>query len=59
MSLNPRIDNLGGHFILSPQGALMQMIVPPLGMVVASGLVSLLSGGNGLMMLGKIGRAHV
>ncbi len=41
-----------------PQGALMQMIVPPLGMVVASGLVSLLSGGNGLMMLG-MGSASV
>ena len=35
--------------------AIMQMIVPPLGMVVASGLTSALTGGNPVFMLGMGG----
>ena len=41
-----------------PRSAIMQMLVPPIGMVVASGLVSVLSGGSGLIMLG-MGSASV
>ncbi|QNQ80163.1 type VII secretion protein EssC [Lactobacillus sp. PV034] len=42
----------------APRSAVMQMIVPPIGMVVASGLVSVLSGGSGLIILG-MGSASV
>lgn len=36
----------------APWGSIMQMMVPPIGMVVASGLVSILSGGSGMIMMG-------